>query len=151
MRGNHAWENLRFPVGPFHVTPLRVAHPCCASSNSSGRRGFTRQRAQTCTFEGPDLLTPPKFNEKTSREKQKERKWGRERQKTQNFPTHRGPHFYWVWWSTLQGRTDCETTETQILAKNGLAPKWIGPKWSNKDWPKTDWPKTVSASQRGRR
>ena len=32
----------------------------------------------TCTFEGPDL--PPKFNEKTPRERQKEQKMGRERE-----------------------------------------------------------------------
>ena len=38
-------------------------------------------RAQTCTFKGPGIQTPPKFHEKTPREREKERKWGREREK----------------------------------------------------------------------
>ena len=41
-----------------------------------------RPRAQTCTFKGPGASqTPPNFNEKTPREREKERKWGREREK----------------------------------------------------------------------
>ena len=48
---------------------------------------------------------------------------------------------------TLRGRTDCETTKTLGLAKNGFGQKWPVPEmdWPKMDWPKTDWPKTVSA------
>ena len=48
------------------------------------RRGShtTARELQTCTFQGPCASkTPPKFHEKTPRERQNERKWGTERAK----------------------------------------------------------------------
>ena len=61
-----------------------------------GPPGFhtTTRELQTCTCQGPALQTPPKFHEKTPRERQKERNWGREKEKkARNFgpPTLRGP------------------------------------------------------------
>ena len=59
---------------------------------------------------------------------------------------------------TLPCRTDCETTKTHILGKNGLAKNggfaqigfgqnWLWPKLAGpKHEPKMDWPKTVSAT-----
>ena len=96
---------------------------------------------------------PPKFHEKTSPEKDKKSENGGGRgKKAQNFglPTLRGP--------TLRCRTDCETIETLILAKNGLVnnglaqngfgpnwpgpkhdgPKWTGQKWIGQEWSKKD-------------
>ena len=59
-----------------------------------GRRLYTTtQELQTCTFDPPALQTI--FHEKTPRERQKERKWEREREnKARNLglPTLRGPH-----------------------------------------------------------
>ena len=46
----------------------------CASPGGPvwwGRRGHDNQRAQTCTFEGPALQTPPKFHEKDQQEREK--------------------------------------------------------------------------------
>ena len=53
----------------------------------------TARELQTCTFEGPGASkTPPKFHEKSSPEREQERKWRRERQKTRNFgPPAFGP------------------------------------------------------------
>ena len=45
----------------------------CEAPAARSRRGFTQQRK------------PPKFNEKTPRERHKERKWRRETEKTRNF------------------------------------------------------------------
>ena len=60
-----------------------------------GPRGFTRQpeNSKRAHLRVPALQTPPNFHEKTPREREKERKWGREREKkARNFgPPAFGP------------------------------------------------------------
>ena len=111
--------------------------------------------AQTCTCDSPGASkTPPKFNEKTHSERQKERNWGWETEKkARNFgpptlrgPTHRGgppfgPDFLWVWAPPFGAMT--HTRSRNGLAKIGFGQnwlgqnhdgqKWIGQNWSNQD------------------
>ena len=59
-----------------HVWALGLSCEAPAASGPPGLHMTTREH-QTCTFEGPGLQkTPPKFNEKTPKERGKERKFG---------------------------------------------------------------------------
>ena len=88
---------------------------------------------------------PPfgKFHEKTPRERQKERKWGWEREKkvgnfglpTLEDPTLRGRFFLGLG-STLWSST---MTHTRLMDW----PKLDWPKLAKSGWPKRDWPKSV--------
>ena len=88
-------------------------------------------RAQTCTFEGPGASeTPPKFHEKTPRQRQKNRKWGREVEKKSEIlgPPPFGetafgaPAFLHP---TLRGPTTTHTTQKRI-GQNGIGQSWSG-------------------------
>ena len=70
---------------------------------ASGPPGLhtTTRELKTCTFQGPALQTPPKFHERTPREREREKKencGGRREKKARNFgpptlhPTLSGPH-----------------------------------------------------------
>ena len=156
----------------MHVCALGLSCETLAASGPPGLHTTTRE-PKRAHLTPPALQTPPKFHEKTPRERQKDRTWGGEREKkTQNFwpphpsgpppfgaPTLLCPTFSGFWPPTLRVRTDCETTETLILAKNGLAKnglpknglakKWIWPKNGfGQNWPGPkhdvqimDWPK----------
>ena len=86
----------------MHVWALWLS---CEALAALGPRGLhtTTRELQTCT---PALQTPPKFNEKTLRERQKERKWsGRVKEKREIPPfgllPSWPPHCFWVWTPAL--------------------------------------------------
>ena len=120
-------------------------------SVSQGRRGFTRQpkNSKRAHLMAPALQTPPTFNEKTPRERQKERKWVREREKkAQNFwpppfgPPPFGPHSSGSpvfsgfgpspfeplprAWPTFQSPTMTHTRSNNGLTQIGFGQNWPG-------------------------
>ena len=81
--------------GPLnvHVWALGLWCEAPAALGPPGLHTTTR-KFQTCTFQAPALQTPPKFHEKTLRERRKnEISGGREKKKAQNLgpPTQRRP------------------------------------------------------------
>ena len=98
------------PIGSLRHSPQLDTVPALPS-----RRGFTRQpeNSKRTHLRAPALQTPPKFQRRPP-EREKERKWGREREKkARNFgpphpssphPSGGGPpglHFFWVWAPTF--------------------------------------------------
>ena len=109
-------------------------HCCCA--HEWGPPGFhtTAQELQTCTFQAPPLQTPPKFHEKTPRQKQKERNGGGRGKKKREIlgpPPFRAPPFgapkwlffcaFFILCSHFFFEKEGQKTETPILAKVGLS------------------------------
>ena len=121
---------------------------CGVKPQLRGRRGFTRYPENSKRTGPRRFKTPPKFHEKTPRERDKKSEnWWRERKKkTRNFepstlrgPTLRGP--------TLRGPAPpCMTHTRSKDWPNSIGPNWIGQNWigpklagPNPRWPKMDW------------
>ena len=136
-----------------------------------GRRGFTRQpeNSKRAHFRSPALQTPPKFHEKTPRERDKKNEMGAEEGKKKSAklwapPPFGAPPFGAPLFLGLppslprphpqppppRGPTMTHTRSKNGLAQIGLAeigfgqnwfwPKLAGPK---PRWPKMDWPRLV--------
>ena len=116
-----------------------------------GRGGFPRQpeNSKRAHFKLPPLQKPPpKFHEKTHRERQKEQKWWLKRgKKVRNFGPHpSAPHFFWVWapsplpsptllpplGPTLRPHPSGPHHDTHQIPK-WTDQNWIGQNWSSQD------------------
>ena len=111
-------------------------------------------RAQTCTFEGPRLQTPPKFSEETPKRGKKERKLERKRGKKRDILGSLPPFgtpFFWVRGPTLRGkygRAKFGQTNWPNAVKSGSpnSVKSGSPNAVKSGWPnavKSGWPNAV--------
>ena len=134
------WEGQR-RVASRRVAVARRASAAAREAPAAPKPPDDSPRAQTCTFEGPGLQTPPKFNEKTPQEREERMKIvvgpgravkGRGRSKGGGWPTWFWPNLAkvghgqtWYWphlvWPSL------------VLAKLGFGQRWFGQTWF---WPK---------------
>ena len=123
---------------------------------------FERRDPQMCTCGVLGLSCEPPAapfhtNEKTPRERQNERKWGREREKKRHFGEFVavGSGVGWSGGSkptntnhnTFNHNNKQQTTNNkQQTTNNNTTQKWFGPNWPNHlplttNWPLMDWPK----------
>ena len=143
------WTLLDHPA-PDHPTPdrpkfrsflpsleFRDPQTCALSGCCVKPRGFTRQpeNSKRAHFRALALQTPPKFHEKTPREKRSENGGGRgKKAKFLGSPAEggpasggQGPNQQNTNNNTTTHNTNHNTTTTQKL----FGPSWIGPNWPN--------------------
>ena len=129
---------------------------CCVWFVSTlGPPGFSHDSPRTPDVHRRVLQTPPKFHEKTPRERQKERKWwpreGKQKREFLGSPPFGAPPFgappfgpppfgpppfgappFGARFILGLGPTVWGTTMTHQIQK-WIGLKWIGPNWSNQD------------------
>ena len=104
----------------------------CETPAALGPPGFhmTTRELQTCKFESPGASkTPPKFNEKTARERDKKSENGAGKGKKERHFGRSGGGWGGSKPTTTHTNTNHNTTQQKWIAKNGLA--------------KLDWPKSA--------
>ena len=101
--------------------------PAAPPDRAAGSRTRQPENSKRAHFRAPALQTPPKFHERTPRERKKKENCGGKKEKSAKFwaphpsglhpsklhpsgstlrgPTFSGLHFFWVWASTLRGPT----------------------------------------------
>ena len=100
----------------------------CEASGGPEAAGASHDspRAQTCTFHGPGLQTPPRFNEKTPRDR-KRAKWWREREKKErNFGRSGGGGPVSGGLAQGPGESKPTTTTTTITTTTPTSPEMEG-------------------------
>ena len=152
----------------MHIWALGLSceTPAAPPERAAGARTRQPENSKRAHFRAPALQTPPKFHEKTPRErKKKENCGGRREKKARNYglPTLRGSTLRG---STLRGPTLRGSTPSGPhpsgpppfgaplflglgLHPRGLHPLGAPPLWSknstSKNWPKSNWPKSKLA------
>ena len=138
---------LRSSTGPLPAGPPSTGPPKISLFFPSPDPFSFSKRAH---LRAPALQTPPKFNEKTPRERRKERKWERGKKSANGPRTLRGP--------TLRGPTHKGSTVTHThpdpngLVKIGFGPNWpgqnhVGQNWIGQNWSNQDGQNAIGQSR----